>query len=100
MEVKPTTEFDFATAPKRNSVTWKQGKITWGKFLEYVAIPAGEKEAGNYIFGEIEGKRRNKASVVSRCALTLDIDFPDSGFIDRVQNVFDGYATRRGVAHV
>lgn len=92
MEVKPTTEFDFATAPKRNSITWKQGKITWGKFLEYVATPACEKEAGNYIFGEIEGERRNKASVVSRCALTLDIDFPDSGFIDRVQNVFDGYA--------
>nr|DAY05056.1 MAG TPA: virulence associated protein E [Caudoviricetes sp.] len=92
MEVKPTTEFDFATAPKRNSITWKQGKITWGKFLEYVVTPACEKEAGNYIFGEIEGERRNKASVVSRCALTLDIDFPDSGFIDRVQNVFDGYA--------
>lgn len=92
MEVTSTTEFDFTTAPKRNSITWKQGKITWGKFLEYVATPAGEKEAGNYIFGEIEGERRNKSSVVSRCALTLDIDFPDSGFIDRVQNVFDGYA--------
>lgn len=92
MEVTSTTELDFATAPKRNSITWKQGKITWGKFLEYVVTPAGKKEAGNYIFGEIEGERRNKSSVVSRCVITLDVDFPDSGFIDRVQNVFDGYA--------
>lgn len=92
MEVTPTTELDFATAPKRNSIIWKQGKITWERFWEYILTPASKKEAGNYIFGEIEGERRDKSSVVSRCALTLDVDFPDSGFIDRVQNVFEGYA--------
>lgn len=92
MDVTPTTEFDFATAPLRNSIHWEQRKITWNDFAEYAIKPARKKEAGNYIFGELEGNRRNKGSIVSRCVLTLDVDYPDDGFVSRIENVFDGAA--------
>ena len=92
MKITDKSIFAYVTAPHRNSIIWTQEAITWRDFKEKVFNPAGVKEAGNYIFGEIEGERRNNQSIVSRCALTLDVDYPDEGFIERVDNIFGGNA--------
>lgn len=100
----PNTSLEFATAPKRNSVIWKNDHITWGDFCAKAVNPAGEKEAGNYIFGRLNGERRNKSTIASRSAVTLDVDTPSDDFLGRVENVFGGteflihstFSSRRG----
>ena len=100
----PNTSLEFATAPKRNSVIWKNGHTTWGDFCTKAVNPAGEKEAGNYIFGRLNGERRNKSTIASRSVVTLDVDSPTDDFLGRVENVFGGteflihstFSSRRG----
>ena len=90
-----------ATAPKRNSFHWEQGTTTWDEIKAWMESPGTKKEAGNYILGSLEettvahdrtkpDKRcrnlhRNKKALVTRSAITLDIDSPDKGFADAVQ---------------
>ena len=83
----------LVTAPKRNSRHWKQAAVTWEEVLSWPAHAGTEKEAGSYIFGTLQetteqhpaactALHRNNRAVVSRSALTLDIDHPEPGFID------------------
>lgn len=75
----------IATAPKRDSKTWKNDVITWDEFKAWCASPNNIKEAGNYVFGRLNGTRRSKNTIEARSALTLDVDFPAGGFIVDVQ---------------
>lgn len=75
----------IATAPKRDSKTWKNGVITWDDFKAWCASPGNLKEAGNYVFGRLNGTRRSKRTIEARSALTLDVDYPVGGFITDVQ---------------
>lgn len=102
--MNPDTTFAIATAPKRNSLHWKLGTVTWGDILSWVEEPGDKKEAGNYLLGTLRettvahdrarptelctGIHRLKTAVVSRSALTLDIDSPDSAFADKVELLF------------
>ena len=76
----PETHLQFATAPKRNSVIWKNGRIQWTEFCEKANDPQDHKEAGNYIFGYLDGERRNKSTIAARSAVTLDVDYPQDEF--------------------
>lgn len=71
----------IATAPKRDSKTWKNETITWDQFLEWCQAPDNKKEAGNYVFGRLNGTRRTKRTIEARSAVTLDVDFPSAGFL-------------------
>jgi putative DNA primase/helicase len=102
--VKPETTFAIATAPKRNSRHWKLGTVTWGEILTWVDEPGKVKEAGNYVLGTLRetsvahdkarpterctGLHRRKDAIVSRSALTLDVDSPDPDFAEKVELVF------------
>lgn len=83
-------ELDIATAPRRNSKKWSQGTITWGEILSWMKKPADHKDCGNYLLGTLNGDERNNKSIVDRCAFTLDADYPQDGFLDRLAARLDG----------
>jgi hypothetical protein len=86
----PNTVLDITVAPKRNSFHWTPGTTTWGEVLAWVERPASRKECGGYVFGVLRktmvehkkgdpstadlGYHRTKAAVVTRSAITLDVD--------------------------
>lgn len=91
----------IVTAPKRDSLHWKAGTVTWSEIRAWMKSPGRVKEAGNYLLGELRkttvahdnkppctNLHRRKDAVVSRSAITLDVDNPDPGFADTVEMVF------------
>lgn len=64
----------LATAERKDSRTWAQHEVTWAEFLERTADPADRKECGQYVFGALNGNRRNRDSIIHRDAVTLDAD--------------------------
>lgn len=91
----------IATAPKMNSRHWKNGTVRWSEVIGWMGSPAAKKEAGNYVFGVIgettrlhngqpcTNTHRLKTAIVSRSAITLDIDSPRPDFVDAVEMLFD-----------
>lgn len=91
--------FDIAIADQPDSLHWRQTTVSREEFETWFDSPADEKECGNYVLGKLErttrtdhgedGRctmfHRTRAALVHRCAITLDVDFPDSGFLDRVK---------------
>lgn len=88
----------ICTAPRRDSKHWSQGTITWGEIREWMLAPADRKESGNYVLGVLrespcECKKcagelallRRATTVVTRSALTLDVDYPHPGFAEGVE---------------
>ena len=51
--MRTTTTLAVATAPKRNSLHWKQGDTTWGDIVRWMDTPGTQKEAGNYFLGTL-----------------------------------------------
>lgn len=103
---------DIATAGRRASRHWKQETVTWDEILEWVKNPADRKEAGNYVLGKLRettvdhpapnpktdcrGLHRNKIGIVSRSAITMDLDFLTPDDLDDVLLMLEPY---RAVAH-
>lgn len=79
-----TLPLAIATAPKRDSKTWKNEVVTWEDFKGWCSNPGNKKESGNYVFGRLNGTRRSKRTIEARSALTLDVDFPQAGFLTDV----------------
>lgn len=91
-------KLNITTAPKRNSRHWRSGTIEWEEILAWMDAPAPIKEAGNYVLGVLRetaathpnttgdcvALHRRKDAVVSRCALTLDVDHPGDGFLEQL----------------
>jgi hypothetical protein len=96
--------FDVTTAPKRDSRHWQSGVVTWRELAEWMETPAGNKACGNYVLGKFHettvrhpttpgqpdpapctNLHRTKTAVVSRDALTLDVDYPGESFRLKVQ---------------
>lgn len=90
---------DVVTAPRRDSRHWEQSTVSWEDILEWVHHPANRKDAGNYLLGTLRATteqhsstsspctalHRRKGAVVSRSAITLDVDHPDPDFMRRVK---------------
>ena len=91
--------FAIATAPRRDSDHWEQSEITLSELIGWLDTPADHKECGNYVLGPLRptGARhrpgsdpcphlhRNKAAIVSRSVITLDVDHPEDDFLDRLR---------------
>lgn len=90
------TDYAIATAPKKDSALWTQGRITWAELIEMVKSPAGRKECGNYVLGTLRGTRRSKNTIVSRDVLTLDVDHADEDFLMTLEAALPGV---RYIAH-
>lgn len=95
--------FAVATARKRNSQHWTNSAVTWGEILDWMKTPVRVKESGNYLMGTLrpttrqhnpEDKpctklHRTKDAVVTRSALTLDLDSPRPGLAEVLPLVLD-----------
>lgn len=100
----PDTTFAIFTAPKRDSRHWSRGTVTWGEIVSWMDSPGDQKESGNYLLGTLEktttmhdrarpdelctNYHRRKQAVVSRSAITLDVDHPADGFAEGVELAF------------
>ena len=74
-----TRALNVATAPRRNTKTWRQRTMSWDEFTAWLGIhsPADHKDCGGYIVGELRNGQRTKRSVLTRDALALDADAAD-----------------------
>lgn len=82
----------IVTAPRYNARHWKPDTVTWGDVIAWTETPADTKECWSYVLGTLarttvdhtskpektgcEGYHRRRGAVVSRSAVTLDIDYP------------------------
>lgn len=103
--ISPDHIFDVTTAPKRDSRHWEQGQMTWAELAAWMTAPAKTKACGNYVLGKFEEStvrhpgseqmctnlHRTKTAVVSRGALTLDVDHPGMGFRKKVATLEYAY---------
>lgn len=97
-DITPDTQFDILTAANRDSLHWTPGKVTWGELAEWMESPADTKTCGNYILGTMAetttehkrrgqpavpctGMHRTKLAMRTRGAVTLDVDYPEPGFL-------------------
>lgn len=91
---------NIATAPHRDSRHWQQSTISWDELVLWMLEPADTKEAGNYILGTLTettvshkdadsccGLHRNREAILSRDALTLDVDSPTEDFLPKVRSL-------------
>src|SRR5690349_5850379 len=97
--MRTTTRLAVATAPKRNSLHWCQGDVSWADLVGWMDTPGTTKEAGNYFLGTLRettvthkkgadpctGLHRTNPAVVSRSAITLDADTPRADLPDVVE---------------
>lgn len=110
MTPPPTPPLEIVTAPKRTSLHWTAGTVEWADLLLWLESPADRKECGNYVLGTLEpttvvhthaapdgstvesppctNLHRRKAAVVSRSALSLDVDHPEPDFPDRLDAAY------------
>ncbi|GHU75410.1 hypothetical protein AGMMS49992_19340 [Clostridia bacterium] len=58
--------------------------------VEYARMPKAQrdnvKDVGGYVVGHLRGGQRKKTNVECRSAITLDADFADTGFLQRVSD--------------
>ena len=103
--LKYTRDFSIATAPNRNSAHWHNSQMSLCEFVhklssttrtaethdEYQASPKSRrddiKDVGGFVAGMLKGGRRKKEAVANRSAITLDADFADVGFLERVKKL-------------
>lgn len=56
-------------------------------------MPKGQqdniKDVGGFVLGKLKGGRRKKDCVISRSAITLDMDYGTQGIIDELEMFFD-----------
>lgn len=94
--------FSIATGLSRNTIIWKNSKVTWDELLkrlqnttrtsetqgEYRNLPKSKqdniKDVGGFVGGNLKGGKRKSGCVNSRSLLTLDADFADEDFCENV----------------
>ena len=70
----------IATATARNARHWTSSEISWDDLRGWMEKPFSRKDCGNYLLGTLKGSLRSNTNIVSRSALTLDVDSPNAGF--------------------
>ena len=96
-------EIQIATASTRNASKWRNQTIKLSEFVskllrttrtpetfqQYLQLPKTEqdniKDVGGYVGGVLKGGRRGKHDVANRHIITLDADFADASFIEKVK---------------
>ncbi len=89
---------DLVTAPRRDSLHWAPDQVSWDYITRWVDTPASVKECGGYVLGTLRkttvrhagtttdctGYHRTKGAVVSRSAITLDVDSPAPELLEKL----------------
>lgn len=76
--------YPVALAPRRHSKYWDASEVTFNDLVSWAENPSSEKECGNYLLGELRGRRRMKNTVISRSAIQLDADQADEQMFEDV----------------
>lgn len=97
--------FTVSEGSSRTAKVWKPAQYTWADFCHRLeetvrtgetaaqyaaattAIKAGIKDKGGFVGGTLSGPERNKKTVQDRQLITLDADYPDTGFLDRLPKI-------------
>ena len=60
---------------------------------QYRKMPKGQqddvKDVGGFVLGKLKGGRRKKDCIISRSAVTLDMDYGTEGILDEIEMFFD-----------
>lgn len=100
--MKSDASFAIVTAPKKDALHWKVGRVTWDEIKGWMESPATRKDTTGYVLGTLEPTtrthrqgaepclemHRNSEGLVTRSAITADIDSPEPGFPDIVELLF------------
>lgn len=82
-------EMELDDFKKRISAT----KYTAETMAQYKKLPRAKqddiKDVGGFVLGRLKGGRRKKDCVISRSAVTLDMDYGTEGIIDEIEMLFD-----------
>lgn len=83
------TEMELDDFKSRISAT----KYTAETMAQYKKLPKAKqddiKDVGGFVLGRLKGGRRKKDCVISRSAVTLDMDYGTEGIIDEIEIFFD-----------
>ena len=79
--------YPVALAPRRHSKYWDASEVTFRDLVSWAEKPSSEKECGNYLLGELRGRRRLKNTILSRSAIQLDADQADEKLFTDVQEL-------------
>lgn len=95
---------------KRTDKVWTQTTYSFEQFeariattirtaetvAEYASLPKSKqddiKDVGGFVLGRLKDGRRKKDAVISRSALTLDMDFATVGIVEELELLFDHQA--------
>lgn len=98
--------FDISTGRNRKETHWKKTRLTWGELInklrkthrtsegqaEYMTYSkerqADIKDVGGFVGGELAGGRRLKNNILNRQLITLDVDYADPDFWEKLQQWF------------
>lgn len=97
--MNPDTEFAIIRAPRHNTRHWTSSSVTWAEMVAWTKNPADKKECGSYVLGTfrptscddheeqkgLTALHRRKIAVVSRSAITLDVDHAAPALPERMQ---------------
>ena len=70
-----------------------QTKRTAETMAQYKKMPKGKqddiKDVGGFVLGKLKGGRRKKDCIISRSAITLDMDYGTENILDELAMFFD-----------
>ncbi len=82
-------EMDFAEFAERVSKTIRTAETV----EQYKKLPKAKqddiKDVGGFVLGRLKGGRRKKDTVISRSAITLDMDYGTDGIMDEIEMFYD-----------
>lgn len=96
-----------STGNSRMDKRWNGAEMEYSDFLErishtkytaetsaqYRKLPKSKqddiKDVGGFVLGKLKGGRRKKDCVISRSAITLDMDYGTEGIIDEIEMFHD-----------
>ena len=99
-------KIDICTGKSRKDKTWTYEEMDLNRFIkrisnttrttetmeEYKKLPKKDKDdikdVGGFVLGKLRDNRRNKSSVISRSALTLDMDYATKNIIEEIEMFF------------
>lgn len=91
---KGVPDLDIATGRSRDSVTWRNSRITWGELVGWAHNPADTKECGGVIYGSLIQDKgpRERSNIATRSALSLDADHAEPSFLSNLRGTLHGTA--------
>ena len=95
-------EMEFAEFAERVSKTIRTAETV----EQYKKLPKAKqddiKDVGGFVLGRLKGGRRKKDTVISRSAITLDMDYGTDGILDEIEMFHDmkiiAYSTHKHTA--